>query len=1761
MVKVKHIKSIIIFICLLIVLSTQNKVSAISSWPWGTQLVNNGSSASSSNNGITQSYGQWGASSVIWPHKADNNPSDKFWFAKERSIYLPRGVSWNEDVSIDFWAAGYAKYLLGSATDDTHVNVKVYYQLENSSMWLPFKDDYLSGYHNDSRGALSPHYEHFLDWHIQGEQLPMNKVIRAFKIQVINTLTNPSEYDLYCIDVFSLSVSDASNPILNWAVPTNENTDHSYHNNSTNKYWYKKDTQVTVDHTFHDDKVPLMSLYSGIRLKNSDGTETNMINIGNDVGGNTSWNDYINTSYISNTSSGYVAGDNYQRQTQFRFTPKVEGDYSYYAYAVNNTGRWQLPSKQQSQPIDTNTVIGVDGTGPVAKNGVTMTNKALDSFTINLCGLKDLQQNGADGSGFWSANVAVWPDAQAQYPSMWNDADVNGTTNNASDLAYNSTTGDMSFKIKYAPEYAGIYGKYNVHVYLYDRVGNASVLTFTIDRNSAIPINPGLVVEKYKYMTSDGTYWVNATEDFSVKTFVQSQAAYGIAPNQTILLAGNSDSYNSGTNYTGFSSIVTETATVKSSDITKSTENGTYINKFLDYRGLVNGVTLTASHQLKANATNNSSAIRKYNLYTLGRTYDTGQGKWVTSDVYNSGKKLSIDAIDPTGTFTPNSMSWTNAGVLIKFDPSDGDGSGVKRWRYRISKDGIFDTEGWQPYVFGDITGDIALNSEGQWKIQAEIVDNVDNVGYVTSGTYQIDLTDPSGNFTPNSKTWTNTSVPISFDPSDLGGSGVKEWKYRVSKDGSFDTEYWSTTINGDTASNINISGEGQWQIQVSITDIAGNTNTILSGIYQIDLTKPSGIYTPNSKSWTNTNVSLTFNPSDAGGSGVRQWRFRASKDNTFDTETWCGYIPGDVTGNIVISNEGQWKLQAEIFDNAGNVNYVYSGIYEVDFTKPILSGNLSYGWTKDDVTVSLNATDALSGMKSIELYNNSNAKLASGVNSLTYKDTTSGIERYKISSSDIAGNIAENYAVVKIDRTAPNGTVTPTYDNITFDLGLNVTKITENESGVDEIWAEYSNNGDPATLKKQVLQSADIFNREDFNSDGIVNNADLTLINSVNNVSFGSTYWNAKYDLNYDGEINNSDIAMVNAKMGTEYTCSGSTNLLDMIGESKTVLVTVKAKDLVGNERILYQNTYNVSLTPKEASVNITNAKYVDDNINWVNTREPFNITTKVKTEDYPVYPANTILYMSGNGLHTSPYIGTSSIATISSYSFDNGTEKETMFAPFMLNPNAIQIQSGTSLWLQELYTLKANYLANGKKLNLYTDGSVVYKGKNIYSAMGTTSQILAVDGDAPTYASHEIVNKTEDTFTVRVQGVSDNNLSGLKSVMAEAWVEGNDSTRSIAVTKISEGIYEFVVNRNDFNGVRRGYNYKITLEDNVGNKSYVSPSSLVNMLQYNLTANKIRIYDARDNRYVTQVISGMSYQAVIDYSNTGEIDINSAYNIGLTLDGIYNSSVSGQPIRVDETKQVIVDFIAGEEDLDGVVYRGVVDYNNVVDESNEDDNVCKTAEPYDTPRSDINPPIPPSPSGEVEDIPIITIVVDLQAKYVNVINIKNTASEFDTIVDELLEGDNYMIKFEVTNNSSLNIKYLDLLNKDVVAEDYYDGVVNGTHMTNDIDKGKSITYYDTLTVPLLPDGTVETVKPVTGIVDVGNKIRENNETNNTISINKKVLGLKVTDYRITDMVNPIKTYNYPIYIVGMPAEVKAGYNVTFRCNVKGKPNEVTSC
>ena len=226
----------------------------------------------------------------------------------------------------------------------------------------------------------------------------------------------------------------------------------------------------------------------------------------------------------------------------------------------------------------------------------------------------------------------------------------------------------------------------------------------------------------------------------------------------------------------------------------------------------------------------------------------------------------------------------------------------------------------------------------------------------------------------PNVAGWYNGDVTVHFTCNDTG-SGIP---------------------TGACPADQLLSTEGMAvsSTEQTITDAAGNTSDPSNVvIVKIDKTAPmasaSALPGPNTNSWNNTNVTVSFNGSDAL-SGIAS----------------C-FAP------VVLSSEGAGQsASGSCTDFAGNSASATASGINIDKTAPTVSASASpapnaNGWNNTDVTVSFSGSDALSGIDScsapVTLSSEGAGQSASG------------------SCTDLAGNSASATASgINIDKTSP---------------------------------------------------------------------------------------------------------------------------------------------------------------------------------------------------------------------------------------------------------------------------------------------------------------------------------------------------------------------------------------------------------------------------------------------------------------------------------------------------------------------------------------------------------------------------------------------------------------------------------------------------------------------------------------------------------------------------------------------------------------------
>ncbi|MDD7796286.1 OmpL47-type beta-barrel domain-containing protein, partial [Clostridium sp. 'White wine YQ'] len=242
---------------------------------------------------------------------------------------------------------------------------------------------------------------------------------------------------------------------------------------------------------------------------------------------------------------------------------------------------------------------------------------------------------------------------------------------------------------------------------------------------------------------------------------------------------------------------------------------------------------------------------------------------------------------------------------------------------------------------------------------------------------------------------WTNQSqltITLSATDSD---TGIAKTFYSI--DGSDYIEGTSLTVQG----------EGVHKITYYSVDNAGNTESINTVYVNIDESAP--VTTSNSPAgWSKNDVTVKLAATDSL-SGVAK---------TFYSIDGSDYIEGT---SFTVQGEGIHKITFYSVDNAGNTESINTIYVKVDRTAPVTTSNSPAGWSKDDVTINLAATDLLSGVAKT-FYSIDGSDYIEGA---SFTIQSEGIHKITFYSVDVAGNIESiNTTYVKIDKTAPTTTM-----------------------------------------------------------------------------------------------------------------------------------------------------------------------------------------------------------------------------------------------------------------------------------------------------------------------------------------------------------------------------------------------------------------------------------------------------------------------------------------------------------------------------------------------------------------------------------------------------------------------------------------------------------------------------------------------------------------------------------------------------------------
>lgn len=395
---------------------------------------------------------------------------------------------------------------------------------------------------------------------------------------------------------------------------------------------------------------------------------------------------------------------------------------------------------------------------------------------------------------------------------------------------------------------------------------------------------------------------------------------------------------------------------------------------------------------------------------------------------------------------------------------------------------------------------------------------------------------------------WRRAPFTVTLTCTDnASGSGCKETKYRV------DGGAWQT------GNSVNVSTEGDHLLEYYSTDNAGNQEAPRSVRAKLDTTAPVLQQGPiqgtaGSDGWYRSDVIVSFTASDAL-SGLLN--------------------PGDAAFILTASQEGGASntLVNVVYDRAGNSSTAGPLPFKIDRTPPVTTASAVPAWSNADVTVSLNASDNLSGA-AVTYYRLDGGATQSGTSILV---SLPGIHIIEFWSEDRAGNVEAHQTLqVRIDKTPP--TINHSQAPAPNAYGWNNSSVTVTFTCTDDLSGVLSCTA-PQTLttegRDQPVTGTAVDNAGNSASDMARVSIDLTAptISGAPDRSANIYGW-------YSADVTIS-FACVDALSGVA-TCSGSTTL----GQGAHQSVTGNAADKAGNTASFTVSEINIDKTKPEISI-----------------------------------------------------------------------------------------------------------------------------------------------------------------------------------------------------------------------------------------------------------------------------------------------------------------------------------------------------------------------------------------------------------------------------------------------------------------------------------------------------------------------------------------------------------------------------------------------
>jgi hypothetical protein len=332
-----------------------------------------------------------------------------------------------------------------------------------------------------------------------------------------------------------------------------------------------------------------------------------------------------------------------------------------------------------------------------------------------------------------------------------------------------------------------------------------------------------------------------------------------------------------------------------------------------------------------------------------------------------------------------------------------------------------------------------------------------------------------------------------------MGTGGIAKIQYRLSGPS---TPTWTTaSFNSTTGQFVisapsNHSSDGVNVYRVRAVDKGGNISD--SDVFTIKIDTTAPVVTDNAPmGWSKSAVTVTLAATDIGGSDS------AAVEYNLDGTGWTSGTSVNVAAPSNHSNDGVHTVDYRATDAAGNTG-TGSGTVRIDTTNPTVTDNADTAWHGSDVTVTLSALDAGSGIGKVQYRKATDSTWTDGssfIVAAASDHSNDGVNVYRYRAIDSLGNVSDTGSCsVKIDTTKPVVTDNaPTaWKKTAVTVTLNATDL--GGSGVASVQYRKVGDTDWTTGSSIVVDAA-----VDHSNDG-TNSYEYRALDNVGNVSSTGT-------------------------------------------------------------------------------------------------------------------------------------------------------------------------------------------------------------------------------------------------------------------------------------------------------------------------------------------------------------------------------------------------------------------------------------------------------------------------------------------------------------------------------------------------------------------------------------------------------------------------------------------------------------------------------